>query len=162
MLRPVVLAFTLLAPAIFWLEPFGPWVWSLRPPAAASAPDWMIAGPDTLRLDVYAWRDFMPEVVTGACGGAERHPAMLAVSFAGPAGSVEPPARVDSLWLLHGPDVLLDRDPAWEARYRYSVVLYEGLPEYPIGDTVAVLVSLRGASGGRFYLIGRAAVRMTI
>ena len=156
-MRPGVLALLLVAPAIFWFEPFGPWVWSLYPPAAATAPSWVLVGGDTLRLQVHATRNLMPQVV-GTCAAPERrllHLHVVAVVAGRPTSAAVP---LDSLWFIHGSDVVLDRSPSWEDAGGHSVIDYRDLPSYPVGDAVTVLVSIPGLSGGQRYLAARVTV----
>jgi len=156
-MRPGVLAVLLFAPAIFWFEPFGPWVWSLYPPAAATAPSWALVGGDTLRIQAFASRNLMPQVV-GACAAPRRRLLHLSVTVLVAGRPATSPVPLDSLWFIHESDVVLDCSPSWQDAEGHSVIAYRELPDYPVGDPVTVLVSLHGLPGGQRYLAARATV----
>lgn len=156
-MRPAALPVLLLAPAIFWFEPFGPWVWSRYPPAAATAPSWALVAGDTLRIQAYASRNLMPQVI-GACAAPQRRLLHLSVTALVAGRPETSPVPLDSLWFIHGSEVVLDRSPSWDDAGGHDAIVYGDLPGYPVGDPVTVLVSLRGLSGGQRYLAARATV----
>jgi len=135
---------------LVWMEPFGPWRPALAPPVSPAVLAAPVVGPDTLRVEASAWRDFMPGIAV-ACGTPDRrHELRLMLTFeAHPGAYVTFP--LDSVWLLHRSMTLLDRSPRWSFSGPIAQLRYERMPGWAVGDSFTVIVASPAFAAGRRY-----------
>ncbi len=101
---------------------------------------------------VYAWRDFLP--TTG--GAARTHELMVSVQVRG--GVVQPKVLAcDGMYLVHADSVFRSTPADQRAGDGPGAIecILRGGPEWPVGDTVQVIISV--TSGSQHALIRREA-----
>lgn len=136
---------------IVWMEPFGPWRPALAPPVSPAALAAPVVGPDTLRVEASAWRDFMPGIPVACAAPDRRRELRLMLTFeSSPGAYVTFP--LDSVWLVHRSMTLLDRAPRWSFSGPIAQLRYERMPGWAVGDSFTVIVSSPAFEGGRRYL----------
>lgn len=146
---------------LVWMEPFGPWRPALAPPVSPAAMAAPVVGPDTLRVEASAWRDFMPGITAGCAAPDRRRELRLVLTFEShPGAYVTFP--LDSVWLVHQSMTLLDRSPRWSFSGPVAQLRYEFLPGWAVGDSFRVIVSSRAFADGRRYFAAPVSIIATM
>lgn len=114
------------------------------PEALRSAPAQLTAGAATLSLEVEAWRSFQPTMDSVE----NRLIAILRVKATG--GGVPGALAVDTLWLVHGSEVVQgfarEEEPRAPGATTVDFILRDG-PMWAPGDSIDVIASLSGVRG---------------
>jgi hypothetical protein len=137
-----------IAPRVSWVDLMGPAVLA----AVRAAPETIQAGGVDLRLTTFLWRDFMP--MSPPDGG----PLLLNLGIVTADSSAFPASlRADVAWILNGKAVwatAVTEQPRAPGDFALRVYAGGG-PNWGPGLDVDVVVRLRDAGGGSWYVAAR-------
>ena len=117
------------------------------PPEIVNAPDEVVVGNATLRLNVYPWRDFQP-------GSSSDTRLMTQFQIAVGTGSLPSGLRVEKAWLIRESEawITVPRQEAPQSSATRVDYMARGGPTWPVGTLVTGVVQLRDAADNSYLL----------